>query len=317
MASTGRCIAFVASISLIAVIGAKQFRCDYRYFPIARAWFKLHRVPANWAEARLRCHLEGGNLASPTTFEFNSAMSALIGGASGDMRRGIFTGIHAIFSRGDLNSIEGVPLSKIPHMWAAGQPDNHLDQENCISMLPDETISDVDCNKPLPYICYKKDSSAMVVNNCGTIDNEYTLDSRTGSCYKFHTLPRTWSRAYMTCAAEGGHLVVINSDTEAQVVKELFAKYPPIKILGNVWKDMAYIGFHDWNEHGEWLTIHGETLKEAGYDKFQPGEPNNSTTGEFCGGLYRTGKLDDIWCENKYAFICEKRPTSLLCDNDF
>lgn len=28
-------------------------------------------------------------------------------------------------------------------------------------------------------------------------------------------------------------------------------------MLGNFWKDMAFVGFHDWGEHGEWLTIDG------------------------------------------------------------
>lgn len=61
----------------------------------------------------------------------------------------------------------------------------------------------------------------------------------------------------------------------------------------------------------------GQTLKEAGFDKFFPGEPNNSTVGEYCGSVFRNGFLNDLWCNERFAFICEKQinyPT--ICDSD-
>ncbi|XP_041978384.1 C-type mannose receptor 2-like [Aricia agestis] len=300
-------------LTIIACLYGKRFRCDYKHVPAVDGWIKYHEVPANWREARLRCHLEGAKLASPLTEELKTALRGLI--PAGD-DCGVFTGIHATFSRGDFHSVEGIPLWKIPHVWAANEPNNDKDEESCLLMTSQGELADVSCAETLPYLCYKKNTPNMVVNSCGTIDNYYTMDHRTGSCYKFHRVPRTWSRAYMACAAEGGHLAIINSETEAQVMKEIFAKNPGGKMLGNFWKDVAFIGFHDWNEHGEWLTIEGQTLEEAGYAKFSGGEPNNSTTGEFCGSIYRNGMFDDLWCENKYAFICEKSPDSLLCEDD-
>lgn len=59
-----------------------------------------------------------------------------------------------------------------------------------------------------------------------------------------------------------------------------------------------------------WYTS-GQTLKEAGYAKFSGGEPNNATTGEYCGAVYRSALFDDLWCEKPAAFICEKSPGSL------
>jgi hypothetical protein len=61
----------------------------------------------------------------------------------------------------------------------------------------------------------------------------------------------------MACASEGGHLAIINSDNEANVIRDLFAQNPGSSMLGYFWKDVAFIGFHDWSEHGEWRTIHG------------------------------------------------------------
>lgn len=39
--------------------GANEFRDDYRYFPEAGGWFKLHRVPLDWQTARAQCYYEG------------------------------------------------------------------------------------------------------------------------------------------------------------------------------------------------------------------------------------------------------------------
>ncbi|XP_045448529.1 macrophage mannose receptor 1-like [Melitaea cinxia] len=303
----------VLLIGLVTLLEGK-YRCDYTYDAAAGGYLKLQRIPANWREARLRCHLEGSKLASPLNADLSAAMRRLM--KEDGMKCGIFTGIHSTFSRGDFHSVEGVPLPNIPHKWAEGEPDNYNDKESCIMMLENGDIADVTCEEPLPYVCFKKSSKRLHVNGCGLTDPEYALDIRTGSCYKFHRVPRTWSRAFMTCTAEGGQLAIINSETESTVIKEIFAKNPPASMPGNFWKEVAFMGFHDWGEHGEFLTIEGDTLTEAGFAKFSPGEPNNATTGEFCGAVYRNGMYDDLWCENKYAFICEKSPDSLACDDD-
>ena len=41
-------------------------------------------------------------------------------------------------------------------------------------------------------------------------------------------------------------------------MKELFAKHPGGSMLGYFWKDVAFLGFHDWGEHGEFLTINSK-----------------------------------------------------------
>ncbi|XP_022121564.2 macrophage mannose receptor 1 [Pieris rapae] len=310
-----RCIVLTILLAVIASIDARRFRCDYEYFPKAGGYLKLHRIPANWREARLRCHLEGAKIASPLYDELKTAMVSMMH-VTPNLKSGVFLGIHATFSRGDFLSVEGVPLSQIPHTWLGGEPNNYNNKESCLLMTQNGEFADVNCENTYPYFCYKKISDSLVENECGSTDPEYVLDSRTGSCYKFHTVPRTWSRAYMACAAEGGYLAIMNSDTEAQVAKEIFAKYPDNKILGNFPKDVAFVGFHDWGEHGEWLTINSQTLQEAGYSNFADGEPNNATTGEFCGAIYRNGRFNDLLCENRYVFLCEKDPESFMCEQE-
>ncbi|CAG9135521.1 unnamed protein product [Plutella xylostella] len=131
----------------------------------------------------------------------------------------------------------------------------------------------------------------------------------TRSCYKFHQVRRNWTRAFMTCAAEGAHLAIINSEAEA---KHLTTMFPPEG--GTLELDLAHLGFQDYGERGVWRTIHGETIQNTTYEVWAG--PDNAPPGEYCGSMFRNGKLNDVWCDRSFYFICEKDPKSLLCDDD-
>ncbi|CAH0398103.1 unnamed protein product [Chilo suppressalis] len=291
----------------------KHYRFDYVYHQKAGGWLKYHEVPADFLTAFQKCRAEGAVLASPLTDGILEAMVELQKANSESCA--ILTGVHSTFSKGDYYSIDGVPLLRMSVSWAPDEPDNHENSEDCTIMLHSGKMVDVRCNDLYPYICFRKESCDKVTSTCGTVDKDYTLDVRTGSCYKFHLVARTWRQASMTCNAEGGHLAIINSETEAQVIRDIFAKVPRKSIL-SPYNFVASIGFSDWGERGVWYTVHGQTLQEAGYSSFLKGEPNNSTLydgGSFCGGVSDDGLLHDLWCNGiNFAFICEKLPDSLL-----
>ncbi|XP_075986353.1 macrophage mannose receptor 1-like [Anticarsia gemmatalis] len=301
-------------ISIILIIclassclDALRFRCDYSYSPMG--WFKYHKIPLVWKDARLQCHLEGGIMASPSSSSIKNTMMAPI-----SEKKSIFTGIHATFSKGHFHTIDGLPLESFHHEWADNEPDNQNNAESCIAMDSEGKLSDVSCDVPRPYMCHRKLSS-VDVSVCGTPDSEYHFESRTNKCYKFHTKPRTWERAHFACSAEGGHLAIINSAEESAVLRDIFGRYPGGKMLGNFWKDVAFIGFHNWGESTDWTTLEGQTIQEAGFTSFSGGEPNNATEGEYCGSIYRNGLMNDLWCTKHFAFICEKSPTyPPVCD---
>ncbi|KAM3956938.1 hemolymph lipopolysaccharide-binding protein-like isoform 1-T1 [Aphomia sociella] len=163
-------------------------------------------------------------------------------------------------------------------------------------------------------MCYRKDSllfHSKQINICDTFDNRYVLSQETGKCYKFHNNCKTWRTAYMICAAEGGHLAVVNSYTEARVIKEIFAEHTAKDIFCE-YRNTIILGFWDWSHDNTWFTIHGETLEEAGYDEWSNGSPDNKTHGNVfqqCGGMFRSGLLDDVWCDDVVLpFVCEKSP---------
>nr|AGN70857.1 C-type lectin [Antheraea pernyi] len=287
---------------------AFTFREDYKHYEEANGWIKLHKVPANWQDARLRCRAEGASLASPSNSNIRNVMISVMIAESVDPGLGIYSGIHSTFANGSYSTIEGVPISDLPVSWATGQPD-HVYTENCVIFHMNGTVEDVQCSDAFEFICYKK-FEALTMNKCNTVDNEYKWDVRTSHCYKFHRLGLTWSRAHMVCTAEGGYLAVINSDTEAEVLKDVFAKYPKNQIF-STYQDSAVIGFREWPEERSWYTVHGQTLEDAGYDKWPTGQPDNAYLGgetQSCGAIWRTALLDDVWCNQQFAFICEKDP---------
>ncbi|XP_059056903.1 uncharacterized protein LOC131850625 [Achroia grisella] len=266
----------------------------------------------------MRCHAEGAVLASPLNASFLHAMTTMMSTNISTTKCGVFSGIHAIFYEGVYSSLEGIPLSRIPVRWAPDEPHYNEDNESCLLLLPNGDMAVINTSDVYPYICYKK-KTKNVLTGCGTYDSNYHLEPRTGSCYKFHNTCLTWHKAYMTCAGEGGHLAIINSAIEAEALKELYAKYPS-NTINCRFKDSAMIGFLDWTQDSVWLTIHGETLQEAGYSSWSNGAPDNATLdnlGQQCGAIVRTGLLNDVWCAAvPFAFICEKSPDSLLFDND-
>lgn len=61
----------------------------------------------------------------------------------------------------------------------------------------------------------------------------------------------------------------------------------------------------------------GETLSEAGYDRWASGEPNNMSQphGELCAGMHRNGGFVDIPCDTTiYPFICEMKYYNITVD---
>lgn len=46
-----------------------------------------------------------------------------------------------------------------------------------------------------------------------------------------------------------------------QVLKELYEKHPARSIPGRFDKHIVHMGFRDWNEHGQWMTIHGKFMR--------------------------------------------------------
>ncbi|XP_045772145.1 macrophage mannose receptor 1-like [Maniola jurtina] len=295
----------VLLFTFYGVIESKQFRSDYTYHQELDGWLKLHAVPGTWHEARQRCYMEGAVLASPVNADMQNALRSEMNKSSTECAR-IYVGVHSLFSKGYFYSLEGVPLSKMSVQWLPGQPDNAGNNEECIAYV-DGRVADVNCSEVLPFLCYKKSTADISVTPCGTTDREYEFSAKTGSCYKIHKRHLNWADAFKACSAEGGYLAIINSREEAAVLKDMYSHH-----FANTLRFVSFIGIHDWDKDRTWKTIHGQTLKEAGYADWEKGKPNNQNgPGQYCGGITLDVKLFDLPCDERVKFLCEKDPNSL------
>ncbi|KAL4721252.1 hypothetical protein ACJJTC_005478 [Scirpophaga incertulas] len=142
-----------------------------------------------------------------------------------------------------------------------------------------------------------------------SIHTRYQLNRNVGSCYKIPKRAGTWNQAYAQCRADGGHLVVLNSQAEHDAVFALMNIEPKVENSQAWW--YFYAGFRAENsEEGSprvFKTIFNETLDEAGYGTWAENEPNNFMKHEDCGTLFKNdGKLNDALCNHLYGYICEK-----------
>lgn len=84
---------------------------------------------------------------------------------------------------------------------------------------------------------------------------DYTLDPRSGHCYKLYNDGKTWNRSREVCQNDGGDLVVINSLEEAKFVKKIYAKYN--FFIDTTHSFEMFVGIYE-KEIYSWKTINGE-----------------------------------------------------------
>ncbi|XP_063617212.1 hemolymph lipopolysaccharide-binding protein-like [Cydia splendana] len=224
----------------------------YEYVEEANTWLRLHIVPADWQDARVQCRLEGGVLASPSTTALTKAMLSMMTTYKVNLGTRCFTGIHDLVSKRDFMSLDGVSVTNMQLDWAHGEPSGN--DENCLVLNGEGEIADDSCSSKYPFFC-RKDNAANVSHECHCTHKYYEYHPRTGSCYKFHKEVETWHHAAKVCHAEGGHLAIINSNTEAVVIKDIFENYPEGNIIGPTYTSNAWVGVWKWNDrNGAWLT---------------------------------------------------------------
>ncbi|XP_067008712.2 hemolymph lipopolysaccharide-binding protein [Anabrus simplex] len=121
--------------------------------------------------------------------------------------------------------------------------------------------------------------------------------------YKLHTWGRTWDDARATCLEEGGHLLVINSEEEADVVRKFFSRNPSFNNVNDPLYG-AYIGVTDRDEEGKFVTVTGQLLEDTGYTNWEVGEPK-SDRGQNYVAVESHARMHDINNGKKMGFFCE------------
>uniref|UniRef100_A0A8C5WCP0 C-type lectin domain-containing protein n=1 Tax=Leptobrachium leishanense TaxID=445787 RepID=A0A8C5WCP0_9ANUR len=116
------------------------------------------------------------------------------------------------------------------------------------------------------------------------------------NCYKLYDEKKTWEEAKQHCEAQKAHLIVINSDAEQELMK-------------NMTKDQ-YIWLGLTDADGSWKWIDG-TRYDSVTHFWNVGQPDDWYDPDYkgkedCGSAVTSGLWNDAHCARTQHFLCEK-----------
>uniref|UniRef100_A0A1A7WPF2 C-type lectin domain-containing protein n=2 Tax=Iconisemion striatum TaxID=60296 RepID=A0A1A7WPF2_9TELE len=155
---------------------------------------------------------------------------------------------------------------------------------------------------------YMKSHLPMIAGGCERCPSGWILMN--SACYYFSISEaegiKTWNQAREFCQIYGGDLLVIDSkDKQKAVVAHLVRNGKPTEVFTGFW-----FGLRDSHVEGKWKWLDGTDLVEGFWNDGEPNDINN----EDCGAVYDRKNFfkawNDVRCEVKLKWICEKAPTS-------
>nr|XP_009935902.1 PREDICTED: CD209 antigen-like protein A [Opisthocomus hoazin] len=112
------------------------------------------------------------------------------------------------------------------------------------------------------------------------------------SCYSFSTEMMSWADAKESCADQGAHLVIVNSELEQEFLKD------------NINSSRTYwLGVTDQLEEGIWVWTNGE---RTSISYFNTWKENKDKDQKDCGSIGPGGIWHDDRCSRSNHWICEK-----------
>lgn len=262
---------------------------EYTFYPELNGWLKLHTEATDFQDARVKCHMEDALMASTWNSKFKEAFVRFI--EQNIYQSALYSGAQVAFSDGVYKYVKGV--STLTLSRSAGF-------DRCVVFNENNSLSEVDCGQRYPFACFAP------MPTCGGNEAKYdltcagyTYSSETGHCYKTYTQEVNWTTAYEACRGEGAYLAVVNSQAEAQVLKNLI----PFGI------DFVSIGFYFWTPTKSWWTVKGQTIEDAGFSTWVFAEP---AEGNVRGFLHSRGELDSLSKITTAPYICEKDPVLIV-----
>lgn len=271
-----------------------QTEDDLPFEPSGEHQYKIFYDTLTWEEAKEACEAKGGHLATITSKEEQQTLNLYNAGN------------HKLWIGGYKNTegqwcwVTGEPW--VYENWGDGEPNNSSNVvagESCVAMWPEKwnDLANSNVYEQSGYICEWEASSS---------EKNTEDDGHTGHIYEFYTLPEsewesgpiTWEQAERRCEWKGGHLAVIESQTENDY-------------LYNMMKEKGYenacFGYSDKEKEGVWKWVDGS---QSAYTNWHTGEPNNQDGNENYAMFYQ--KFDDgTWNDGSgiidadCAYICE------------
>ncbi|XP_039628378.1 CD209 antigen-like protein E isoform X4 [Polypterus senegalus] len=110
-----------------------------------------------------------------------------------------------------------------------------------------------------------------------------------GHQYYFSSNRLSWTSARDTCTSMSSYLAVVTTEQEQDFIISKM-------------RERSWVGLSDLEEESVWKWTTGEPVEQSFWES---GEPNNEFD-EDCGEIKENGKLNDIPCNLRRRFVCEK-----------
>ncbi|XP_047661864.1 macrophage mannose receptor 1-like [Tachysurus fulvidraco] len=227
----------------------------------------------NWSEAQRYCREHYTDLTSVRNETENLKLRSLLHNYF-DYYTAVWIGLYRTRSWSDRSN------SSFSY-WKPGQPDNSDQNEYCTAVSFNITDSgkwtDENCNKTIPFFCYRMSLSSSHV-------------------YRFVNISTNWTEAQRYCRENYTDLATIENMAE---MNEL------LNAVNNSYSGLAWIGLYDdpdswrWSLDDEGFYSEGEKVFTGWYH-----EPNNYNGKELCVFIRSDGKWADGDCNNDMTFIC-------------
>uniref|UniRef100_A0A2A4JYM9 C-type lectin domain-containing protein n=1 Tax=Heliothis virescens TaxID=7102 RepID=A0A2A4JYM9_HELVI len=279
-----------------------KHRQDYTYIEATQGFYKFHKDPLPWLEARRMCALEGASLFHPKN-EAEAKEALLLWKNTAPAKKWIYSGLSDLISEGTFVTVNGENSVDVYTNWKRGQPDDFRKREDCVLMTNDGLMNDIVCTDKNSFICKKNIDTYEWNHNCNIYNMDYKLNQKTGKCYKLHTKPMDWNGANAACSAELTHLAVINDQQDADYLAKLVESTLARSIGGNYIRGLFHVGFSNKAKHG-WTTVEGTPLNKNAALWWGDNVPDDSDSQQ-CGAMFYSGRLTPIDCNLRSLFVCE------------
>ncbi|XP_077477282.1 collectin-11 [Stigmatopora argus] len=117
--------------------------------------YLLVKEEKRYSDADHYCQARGGHLAMPKDEGANTALAGYI--TDGGLSR-VYIGVHDQDVEGFFTYVDQTPMSTFSK-WRKGEPNNALDNEDCVEMVASGEWTDVACHPKMYFVCeFAKDA---------------------------------------------------------------------------------------------------------------------------------------------------------------
>ncbi|MEO0779205.1 MAG: lectin-like protein, partial [Bacteroidota bacterium] len=238
----------------------------------------------SWGTAQDRAEAIGGHLVVINSAEENQYIQ-------NNVNTRIWIGLSDEAQEGNFRWVNGDPVDYTN--WNPGEP-NNSNNEDFGELLTNGRWNDLNHSGRRPYIVEIPCVAPIV--RCEQVPNNIAGFSLIGEYndHKYYASNGTarWDDAQAACAANGGHLVVINDDAENTFIFNNLNTSS-----GSIWT-----GLNTLSSPNDFQWVNGDPVT---YLNWQAGEPNGSGTNQAARMKQSTGEWTDRPISNLYDYILE------------